>query len=1014
MTSKIKNVLAGVGLLAMGAVVMAATIGGQGGGQAGGSATNAVTKINDQTNAEHWTVISTNGLTVSVAPSSGGSKSTNNVILPWAGPVRSGLLTSNDHSRFANKLDQTNGLGVNLGLSGTTTNQRVEVFGDFVLWDTGSLTINGGSSFNGPTVMNDSAVVAGGLTVESGAITFSPGSANKTLWAGNSSGAGSWIKLPLTNDYFSNVDFLNMAQDDIPYWDVATRTFKNKQFSGGVATNAIANNNGTGTNTTLFGLTTVSGGQSNTTWLTVAGAFTNLSDATFAGMLRVVSNLTTLGTNIAAYGRFTEGAQVGWILSAVDTAGNLVYVNPASIAATNAIGNNSGNGTNTTFYGTTTVNATLSVPALATFGNQVDFNGQVNFLDTATFVQSISFTADVTTTANLNVTGPAIFSKATQKVPVAVTGTIIDATLGDFFIKTADANVSMTVSNLADGQEVHFIFTNGASYTVSWPQFNSTNFNSAIGVPVATTNGLSHYVFKRNGTYTNAFFVGKELQQLYGSGLGAATNGFSVTQFAMTNTASQAGIVTAPGAVNDKVWKTGPAGESPAWRDDANSGGGGSDATKLAQTNGVSWGTNVFNGTQFYKDTNAVHVLKHIWQQFEMDSVNGAKVPWQFGYCIFQNQSGTVSNYVVFYGVNPNLDGNKPVAGQPSWYHVVEYHYSPDAGDDFIEEYWRDENDKRQMMMVYNKNTPALSSTSLMGAIFYKDANAATEIMSIDPTNFRINMPAALWVKGHNSTQFGYTRWYNANNDRYLQIGADNGSSVDHYIQAGAEEGGHIFNQRIAFSLTNYLGLGAVGVVPGVKLFRGHTSDNQGTNTMSFSVGGFNGGITNLIPGVIYTQTATAGPTNTTTATQLLNGNGHTNFPPNFFTAGRTLRIVQGGQYSTAATPGTYGFVIQMGTVTLVTNNLAMPASLSNMGWDLNATITFRTVGASGTAMCDGYVNINTNGNTFIRLPLKGTTVDTTSTIDTTAAQNISVRAQTSVTTAPAQIRCSTGKIYLE
>jgi hypothetical protein len=64
--------------------------------------------------------------------------------------------------------------------------------------------------------------------------------------------------------------------------------------------------------------------------------------------------------------------------------------------------------------------------------------------------------------------------------------------------------------------------------------------------------------------------------------------------------------------------------------------------------------------------------------------------------------------------------------------------------------------------------------------------------------------------------------------------------------------------------------------------------------------------------------------------------------------------------------------------------------------------------------MCDGYVNINTNGNTFIRLPLKGTTVDTTSTIDTTAAQNISVRAQTSVTTAPAQIRCSTGKIYLE
>jgi hypothetical protein len=317
--------------------------------------------------------------------------------------------------------------------------------------------------------------------------------------------------------------------------------------------------------------------------------------------------------------------------------------------------------------------------------------------------------------------------------------------------------------------------------------------------------------------------------------------------------------------------------------------------------------------------------------------------------------------------------------------------------------------------MVYNKATPGLSSTSFMAPIFFKTADAATELMSIDGSNFRVTVPSAMWMSGHNAGQFAYTRWYNANNDKYLSLGADSASSADMYLQAGAEDSGHLFVSRIALAISNYGGYGAVGVVPGVKVFRGSRFDNQGTNSLSFSVGGFNGGLTNDFVGSIFVQTATAGPTNTTTATQLLNGNGHTNFPANFFTgAGRTIRLNLAGQYSTAATPGTYGFVIQMGTVTLATNNLAMPASLSNMGWNLNATITFRTVGASGTAMCDGYVNINTNGNTFIRLPLKGTTVDTTSTIDTTAAQNISVRAQTSVTTAPAQIRCSTGKIYLE
>ena len=171
---------------------------------------------------------------------------------------------------------------------------------------------------------------------------------------------------------------------------------------------------------------------------------------------------------------------------------------------------------------------------------------------------------------------------------------------------------------------------------------------------------------------------------------------------------------------------------------------------------------------------------------------------------------------------------------------------------------------------------------------------------------------------------------------------------------------------------------------------------------------------TNYLVGSIFTQTATAGPTNTTTATQLLNGVGQTNFQANTLTVGKTIRVKIRGQYSTAATPGTDGFVIRIGGTTVATNNLAIPASLSDMPWAMDVEITVRTIGASGTVMVNGGVMMNTNGNQFINLPMKGATVDTTSTIDTTVAQNISVMAQTSVTTAPTQIRASTGRIYVE
>jgi hypothetical protein len=454
-------------------------------------------------------------------------------------------------------------------------------------------------------------------------------------------------------------------------------------------------------------------------------------------------------------------------------------------------------------------------------------------------------------------------------------------------------------------------------------------------------------------------------------------------------------------------------------------GGGGSDPTRLEKTNGVSWGTNEFHGTVYHKPTNAVQITKVVQQEFWMDNVNGVKVPYQIGYCVFPNGNGSVSNYVRFRGYNPNLDGNKPVVGQPSWYYVEELHYSPDAGDDFMENYWRDEFDNRQYMEVINKTSGQRASTSIMAPLTLKDSTSANELGSFvafgsgASDGGKLNINGEVRVFGRSGGFGGVGGYYGENNAAielrgvgsggfYVNHDTANGSTNILIGQFGTANGFFVVQSETMFE--DWIGFGdTAGKPPPIKIAP------SGTNRLVFATGGRHGGITNDFVGSIFVQTATAGPTNTTSNTQLLSGVGHTNFNANFFNSvGRTIRVRLGGQYSTAATPGTYGFVIRIGGATVATNNLAVPASLSNQGWDMDATLTFRTVGASGTVMCDGWVNMNTNGNQAIRLPLKGATVDTTTTIDTTVAQNISVMAQTSVTTAPAQVRCSTGKIYLE
>lgn len=73
----------------------------------GGGATNAVTHIQGQTNAQIWFALGTNNLVPTISTNLG----TNTIDLPYSGPVRHGILNSNDFLVFVGKQGSNSVLG---------------------------------------------------------------------------------------------------------------------------------------------------------------------------------------------------------------------------------------------------------------------------------------------------------------------------------------------------------------------------------------------------------------------------------------------------------------------------------------------------------------------------------------------------------------------------------------------------------------------------------------------------------------------------------------------------------------------------------------------------------------------------------------------------------------------------------------------------------------------------------------------------------------------------------------
>jgi len=210
------------------------------------------------------------------------------------------------------------------------------------------------------------------------------------------------------------------------------------------------------------------------------------------------------------------------------------------------------------------------------------------------------------------------------------------------------------------------------------------------------------------------------------------------------------------------------------------------------------------------------------------------------------------------------------------------------------------------------------------------------------------------------------------------------------------------------------VGLGELisdGSVTSVLARRQVYSSSNADELVSFSVGTKSVFVTQ--PGhrkgqlVQYISTATATITNTTTETTLVgSGVGSLTFPANSLFIGRTIRIQAYGLLSTATVPGTLRIKVKLGsTVILDTTAQTVASALSNFVWKVDAVITVRTVGASGSVMSQSAFEFQ--ASSLAALLAWSMTNTAAVTLDTTASNALDVTAQWGTADTSNNIRCT-------
>lgn len=131
--------------------------------------------------------------------------------------------------------------------------------------------------------------------------------------------------------------------------------------------------------------------------------------------------------------------------------------------------------------------------------------------------------------------------------------------------------------------------------------------------------------------------------------------------------------------------------------------------------------------------------------------------------------------------------------------------------------------------------------------------------------------------------------------------------------------------------------------------------------------------------GTVYTQTSAVNVSNTTGSTSLTgSGVGPANLPPNFLTAGKTVRFRVKGVYSAVNSPTVF-VKVKLNEAT----GSFLPISSGNGESDvfmIESDVTCITAGAPGTVNLDGYyMELHNTGSRkgfyFVGVPLDTTTM---------------------------------------
>jgi hypothetical protein len=146
--------------------------------------------------------------------------------------------------------------------------------------------------------------------------------------------------------------------------------------------------------------------------------------------------------------------------------------------------------------------------------------------------------------------------------------------------------------------------------------------------------------------------------------------------------------------------------------------------------------------------------------------------------------------------------------------------------------------------------------------------------------------------------------------------------------------------------------------------------------------------------GALFAQTSSTTVTNTTTETAITGtGVGTLTLPASFFVVGKTLCIKGKGFHSSiTGASNTLTIRVYIGSVVVMTGTVPASAA-TNVGVDLDAMITCRTTGASGTVMSQGYYSELSPTPSFHPLYASGGAASTT-TVNTTLSGAVRVTAQ--------------------